>query len=43
VFYSTLGHDRETWDDPVIQSMYVDAIRWALKLVDGDATPRPRP
>jgi hypothetical protein len=43
VFYSTLGHDRETWDDPVIQSMYFEAIRWALRLVDGDATPRPRP
>ena len=43
VFYSTLGHDRQTWDDPVIQRMYSEAIRWALRLVDGDATPRPRP
>ena len=43
VFYSTLGHDRQTWDDPVIQHMYFEAIRWALRLVDGDATPRPRP
>lgn len=41
VFYSTLGHARETWDDPVIQKMYFEAIRWALRLVDGDATPRP--
>jgi len=43
VFYSTLGHDRQTWDDPVIQRMYFEALRWALRLVDGDATPRPRP
>ena len=43
VFYSTLGHDRQTWDDPVIQRMYFEAIRWALRLVDGDASPRPRP
>ena len=39
VFYSTLGHAAESWDDPVIQRMYVDAIRWALGLVSGDATP----
>jgi type 1 glutamine amidotransferase len=40
VFYSTLGHEPESWDDPMIQSMYFQAIRWALRLVDGDATPR---
>ena len=39
VFYSTLGHAAESWDDPVIQRMYVEAIRWALGLVGGDATP----
>jgi type 1 glutamine amidotransferase len=43
VFYSTLGHDRETWDDPVVHTMYFEAIRWALGLVAGDATPRPSP
>ncbi|MCC7186230.1 MAG: ThuA domain-containing protein [Acidobacteria bacterium] len=42
VFYSTLGHAPESWDDPVIQQMYVQALRWALRLVDGDAAPRPR-
>lgn len=40
VFYSTLGHARETWDDPALRTMYFEAIRWALRLVDGDATPR---
>ena len=39
VFYSILGHDDEDWDNPVLAKMYFDAIRWALKLVDGDATP----
>ena len=39
VFYSTLGHAAESWDDPVIQGMYFEAIRWALGLVGGDATP----
>jgi type 1 glutamine amidotransferase len=42
VFYSTLGHERVLWDSPPIQQMYFNAIRWALRLVDGDATPRPR-
>ena len=39
VFYSTLGHAAETWDDPVLQQMYFQAIRWALGLVPGDAAP----
>jgi type 1 glutamine amidotransferase len=42
VFYSILGHDAEAWDNPVLQQMYFHAIRWALRLVDGDATPRPQ-
>ena len=40
VFYSTLGHAAESWDLPLIQGMYFEALRWALNLVDGDATPR---
>jgi len=39
VFYSILGHDAEAWDNPVLAQMYVEAIRWALRLVEGDATP----
>ena len=42
VFYSTLGHAAEAWDNPVISQMYFEAIKWSLGLVDGDATPRPR-
>jgi type 1 glutamine amidotransferase len=40
VFYSILGHDAEAWDNPVLQQMYFNAVRWALGLVEGDATPR---
>jgi uncharacterized protein len=40
VFYSTLGHAVDSWDDPVLQQMYFNAIRWSLRLVDGDARPR---
>jgi len=41
VFYSTLGHMEQNWDDPRMQKMYVEAIRWAMGLVDADVTPRP--
>jgi type 1 glutamine amidotransferase len=40
VFYSTLGHSVESWDDPALQQMYFNAIRWALGLVPGDAMPQ---
>jgi uncharacterized protein len=43
VFYSTLGHVPGNWDRPDMQAMYVGAIKWALGLVDADATPRPLP
>jgi hypothetical protein len=39
VFYSILGHEAEDWDNPALSKMYFEAIRWALRLVDGDATP----
>lgn len=31
VFYSTLGHPRELWDEPWLQQMYFEALRWALR------------
>ena len=43
VYYSTLGHVTENWDKPEFEKMYVEAIRWALGLVDADVTPRPAP
>ena len=43
VFASTFAHATETWDNPMIQTMYFEAIKWALKLVEADVTPRPLP
>src|SRR6266568_29649 len=40
VFYSTLGHVEANWDKPEMQTMIVEAIKWVLKLVDADVTPR---
>jgi uncharacterized protein len=41
VYYTTLGHPEEVWDRPEMQQMVTEAIKWALRLVDGDATPGP--
>lgn len=41
VFYSNLGHVEQTWDDPKMQKMLVEAIKWSMGLVDADVTPRP--
>ncbi|MBV8819695.1 MAG: ThuA domain-containing protein, partial [Acidobacteriaceae bacterium] len=43
VFYSTLGHVTENWDMPSVQTMYFEAIKWALGLTQADVTPRPLP
>jgi type 1 glutamine amidotransferase len=43
VFYGSFAHDAKTWDNPDVYHMYFEAIRWALGLTDGDATPRPLP
>jgi type 1 glutamine amidotransferase len=39
VFYSTFGHAAEAWDNPQIQKMYFEAIRWGLRLTGDDVTP----
>jgi type 1 glutamine amidotransferase len=41
VYYSTLGHPEDNWDDPRLQQMYVEAIRWTMGLVNADITPLP--
>ena len=43
VFYSSLGHDASAWDNRDVAQMYFEAIKWALGLTEGDATPRPLP
>jgi len=43
VFYSSLGHVTENWDNPLLQKMYAEAIKWALGISQADTTPRPLP
>ncbi len=43
VFYSTFGHTFESWDRSDMQKMWLEAVKWCMKLTEGDATPRPKP
>ena len=43
VFVAAFGHDAATWEKPEIQTMWLEAIKWALGLTEADITPRPRP
>lgn len=43
VFYSTLGHTKESWDDPDIRTMYFEAIKWVLGLSEGSTASHSRP
>jgi type 1 glutamine amidotransferase len=43
VYYSTLGHQTENWNNPQIQKMYAEAIKWATRQVDADVKARPAP
>ena len=40
VYYSTLGHVEENWDNPALQKMFTEAIRWATGQINADVTPR---
>jgi len=40
VFYSSLGHEEQVWDRPDIQKMWLEAMKWAMGMTEGDATPR---
>jgi type 1 glutamine amidotransferase len=41
VFYSTFGHTEESWDNPAMQTMWLEAIKWAMGMTNADVTPRP--
>jgi hypothetical protein len=41
VFYTSLGHRQDVWENPAFQQHLIGAIRWGLTLEKGDATPNP--
>ena len=42
IFYTNLGHNPQTWTDKRFLAHVDGGIRWALGLVEGDATPNPK-
>ena len=40
VFYSGLGHTDASWDDPQVQAMFLEGIKWAIS---GGQAPQPHP
>jgi type 1 glutamine amidotransferase len=42
VFYSTLGHTEEAWNDPDVRTLYFEAVKWALGMTGGSTSPHPR-
>jgi type 1 glutamine amidotransferase len=43
VYYTTLGHVEQNWDDPRLQKMMVEAVKWSMGLENADVTSRPLP
>jgi type 1 glutamine amidotransferase len=43
VFYSTLGHTESSWDDPDIQKMYFEAVKWVTGMTEGSTKSHPKP
>ncbi|MBZ5618454.1 MAG: ThuA domain-containing protein [Acidobacteriia bacterium] len=38
VFYSSLGHTNEAWENPDVQKMYLEAVKWAMRRTEGSTT-----
>ncbi len=43
VLYNGLGHGPAVWDRPEIKRMWMEMVQWAMGIIPGDATPRPKP
>jgi type 1 glutamine amidotransferase len=43
VIYNGLGHTLDVWNQPEIQAMWLETVRWSMGIAPGDATPRPAP
>ncbi len=42
VFFNALGHENQIYDRQDMQTLFIEGLKWAMGLVPGDATPRPR-
>jgi type 1 glutamine amidotransferase len=43
VFFNALGHENQIYDRPDMQKLFVEGVKWAMGMTQGDVTPRPKP
>jgi len=41
VFFTNLGHNKSTWDNPTYHKHLVEGFKWTLKITDGPSAPNP--
>jgi type 1 glutamine amidotransferase len=39
VFYTSMGHREDVWENPLFQNLLLGGLSWAARLVDADAAP----
>ncbi len=42
VFYTSLGHTKEAWDDPMVRKIYLEGVKWVMGRTEGSVTPHPK-
>ncbi|MCC7176090.1 MAG: ThuA domain-containing protein [Bryobacterales bacterium] len=42
VFYSSLGHTKEAWDDPLVRQHYLEGVRWVMGRTEGSTASHPK-
>lgn len=42
VFYSSLGHTKEAWEDPDVRKMYLEGVKWAMGRTEGSTASHPK-
>ena len=42
VFYSSLGHTKEAWEDPLVRKHYTEGVKWVLGRTEGSTKGHPK-
>ena len=42
VFWSSLGHTNEAWENADVQKMYLEAVKWAMRRTEGSTASHPK-
>jgi type 1 glutamine amidotransferase len=42
VFYSSLGHTKEAWEDPLVRKHYLEGVKWVTGRTEGSTASHPK-